>query len=921
LSLYLSVILNYSVIMNKLFTNLLLPLSAIIFAFNLYGQHDHSKCGTNEELNKLYESDPGLRKIMEKAFSTNYQVEKSGEDTTLYIIPIVFHVLHENGTERLSESQIISHVDALNQQFRNEFVSHSNNYPTFDSLRADSYIEFRLATIDPQGNCTNGIDYIYTKETNIGENESKYNQWNRSKYLNIWTVKTFKDRPTLLGFSMFPDAVVGSNFYMDGVILKSAEIDGFSTTLTHEIGHYLSLSHPWGNNNDPEVACGDDGIDDTPMTQGYQSICPFPSLSYSRICEAPFFNSYMTFDSLRTTSGVNDITPIDSSDYIYVQPMEAVGVSANTVADSIFEFNNWGIGGVDQDTVYSNQLGSIDLNKYYETKLCVTGNNLMDVTNVIFKAQRSDDGVKSIAIRSSIDNFSSNIPVTTNNGNITKVKSNTVYIEPDTTRFFKLTANISNITDISNNDTITLRIYGWNAETTNGTFAVDSLFLSGKRGAIENIENYMDYANCPKMFTKGQIAKMRSTLTSSISSRSNLVSTSNHTQTGINTTVTCAPIAEFYSNNQFVCQGSQIKFYDRSYNGPVENRTWTFEGGTPATSTDQDPTVQFDSPGYKMVTLTVSNSAGSDEITKSDYIYIGHNYGEVVGPQQFSLDDGKEWWFVVDNPESNYAKFQIAEGVGYDNTNCFKLNNYRDLSDLEISSQDKFYYSRLGGNKDAIITPSIDLSHSSGLSFKFKYSYATDGTTVTEVNNDEVDITESIRIYKSTNCGQTWGSPLSTIDGGDLLTAGFAGNVDYAPSSNLLWKEFSKTFTSSSSDNKVRFKIEFESSDVSNNLYIDDIFIDGILGLPSEIADLDLNIYPNPLNTNQEINVSFRAGKNPIELTLRNTQGQVVYNKTIETTNAEVNHTLNLDSKLSSSCYFLEVRNGEFKTVKKVVVL
>jgi len=99
------------------------------------------------------------------------------------------------------------------------------------------------------------------------------------------------------------------------------------------------------------------------------------------------------------------------------------------------------------------------------------------------------------------------------------------------------------------------------------------------------------------------------------------------------------------------------------------------------------------------------------------------------------------------------------------------------------------------------------------------------------------------------------------------------------------------------------------------------IFIDGILGLPSEIADLDLNIYPNPLNANQQIKVNYRAGNNPIELTLRNAQGQVVYNKTIETTNAQVNHTLNLDSKISSSCYFLEVRNGEFKTVKKVVVL
>ena len=909
--------------MNKLFTNLLLPLSAVIFAFNLYGQHDHSKCGTTEELHKLYKSDPGLRKIIEKSFETKYQVEKSGEDTTLYIIPLVFHVLHENGTERLSQSQIQSHVEALNKHFRNTFVSHTNNYPTFDSLRADSYIEFRLATIDPMGNCTNGIDYIYTKETNIGENESKYNQWNRSKYLNIWTVKTFKDRPTLLGFSQFPEAVAGSRFNVDGVIMKSSEIDGFSTTLTHEIGHYLSLAHPWGNNNEPEVACGDDGVEDTPMTQGYQSICPFPSLNYSKICDAPFFTSHMSFDSTRTTSGPIDITPIDSVDYLYVQPMEAIGVSTNSVSDSTFEFNNWGTGGVDQDTVYANQLGSIDVNKYYETKVCVTGNNLMDISKISFKAQRSDDGVKSIAVRSSADNFAKNYPLSIGVGSFAKAlnSDSTIYIEADTTRFFSLTANISNITDISNNDTLIFRIYAWNAEDANGTFSIDSLSIAGQTGIIENIENYMDYANCPKMFTKGQIVRMREALTSSVANRSNLISEENLTTTGVNASVTCAPIAEFYSNDDMVCQGSQIKFYDRSWNGPVENRTWTFEGGTPSTSTAQDPTVSFDTPGYKQVTLTVSNAAGSNEITKSELVYIGHNYGELVGPQQFSLDDGIENWFLIQNNESNDAKFQIVDGVGYDESKCFKLNNYKDLSDAEPYTNDFYYYQRLGGSIDAIVTPSIDLSHSSGLSFKFKYSYATDGTTVSAVNNDEVDVTEFITVYKSTNCGQTWSTLGSKIEGGDLLTAGYAGNSDYSPTSNTLWKEFSRSFTSSSSDNKVRFKIEFTASDVSNNLYIDEIMIDGLLGVPTQIADLDLNVYPNPLNTNQEINISYTAGNNPVELTLRNTQGQIVYNKTIDKTNSQVNHTLNLDSKLSSSCYFLEVRNGEFKTVKKVVVL
>jgi PKD repeat protein len=911
--------------MNKLFTNLLLPITAIIFAFSTFGQHDHSKCATSEELIKLYESDPSLQKQMEKSFSSKTKLEKTGEGDTLLIIPVVFHVIHEYGTEKISVADVQAQIDGLNEHYRNSFVSHQNSYPTFDTLRADALIEFRLAKIDPFGNCTNGIDYIFSKETNIGENESKYNQWDRSKYLNIWTVKTFKDRPTLLGFSMFPEAVAGARFNIDGVILKSTEIDPYSTTLTHEIGHWLNLQHPWGGTNDPMVVCGDDGVEDTPETQGFQSICPIPSLSYSRICNDPFFNAYMTFDSVTTTSGVSDITPIDSIDYLYVKPLKAVGVSANSVADSSFQFNDWALGGVDQDTVFTNQTGSIDLNKYYETKVVVTGNNLMNVTNIIFKAQRSDDGVKSIAIRSSKDNFSNNITLTTNNNVICKIKDKSVYIEADTTRFFKLTANITNITDIDNNDTITFRIYGWNAETSNGTFIVDSLFISGKTGIIENIENYMDYANCAKMFTKGQISRMREALLSSTSNRVNLVSAENHIATGINTTVTCAPVADFSANNTFVCTDAQIKFYDESWNAPVDSWAWTFEGGSPATSTAESPTVTFSTPGYKKVSLTVTNSAGTSEITKDKYIFIGHNYGELVGPQNFTFDDGYEYWFITENPEDNYAKFQVVENVGKDASRCFKLNNYKDVSKAIAYSDDYYYYDRLGGNKDALITPSIDLSKTTGVSLSFDYAYATDGKTVTAINNDEVDVTEFIKVYFSTNCGQSWSqigsSSNSTIEGGDLLTAGFAGGIDFEPTSNSLWRNYSTTVTTGNSYNKVRFKIEFNSSDVSNNLFIDNFRIDGTLGLPSEIADLDLTVYPNPLNASEEIKVSYKAGNNPVELTLRNTQGQVVYNKTIETTNTQVNHTLSLDSKLSSSCYFLEVKNGEYKTVKKVVVL
>jgi hypothetical protein len=129
-------------------------------------------------------------------------------------------------------------------------------------------------------------------------------------------------------------------------------------------------------------------------------------------------------------------------------------------------------------------------------------------------------------------------------------------------------------------------------------------------------------------------------------------------------------------------------------------------------------------------------------------------------------------------------------------------------------------------------------------------------------------------------------------------------------------------YNPTSSDGNTRFVIAFESSDVSNNLYIDDFMIEGVLGLQQEeISAMNLNVYPNPLNSNQSINVSYIAGNSPVKLTLRNAQGQIIYNTTVKTTNAQVNHTLEMDSKLPAACYFLEVQNGEFKTVRKVVVM
>ncbi|NIM13446.1 MAG: PKD domain-containing protein [Candidatus Aminicenantes bacterium] len=81
------------------------------------------------------------------------------------------------------------------------------------------------------------------------------------------------------------------------------------------------------------------------------------------------------------------------------------------------------------------------------------------------------------------------------------------------------------------------------------------------------------------------------------------------------------PVADFSGNPTTVEVGSSVQFTDLSTNTPT-SWSWTFEGGTPSTSTAQNPTVTYNTIGTYNVTLTASNAAGSDTETKVDYITV-----------------------------------------------------------------------------------------------------------------------------------------------------------------------------------------------------------------------------------------------------------------------------------------------------------
>ncbi|MGI6718741.1 MAG: M14 family zinc carboxypeptidase [Bacteroidales bacterium] len=82
-----------------------------------------------------------------------------------------------------------------------------------------------------------------------------------------------------------------------------------------------------------------------------------------------------------------------------------------------------------------------------------------------------------------------------------------------------------------------------------------------------------------------------------------------------------APVANFSANNTTIIEGESVSFTDLSANDPT-SWNWTFEGGTPSSSTAQNPTVVYNTAGTYDVTLTVSNETGTDTKKLSNYITV-----------------------------------------------------------------------------------------------------------------------------------------------------------------------------------------------------------------------------------------------------------------------------------------------------------
>ena len=256
---------------------------ALILPLVMHSQEVKRLCETTEMNRRALLENPDAVKALAELNEFTAEYEKvNGQSKQVYIIPVVFHVVHNYGPENISKDQILDCMRIFNEDFRKMNADTSYIIPEFKGIAADCMIEFRLAKIDPDGNCTDGIERVVSNLTYNANEDTKMAvpAWPRNKYLNVWTVSSLENGAA--GYSYYPSSVSGSwGEKVDGIILLSSYVGSIGTsavshgrTLTHEAGHYLNLMHPWGNSNDPGLpdnCYDDDQVGDTPNTIGHTS--------------------------------------------------------------------------------------------------------------------------------------------------------------------------------------------------------------------------------------------------------------------------------------------------------------------------------------------------------------------------------------------------------------------------------------------------------------------------------------------------------------------------------------------------------------------------------------------------------------------------------------------------------------------------
>ena len=408
-------------------------------------------------------------------------------------------------------------------------------------------------------------------------------------------------------------------------------------------------------------------------------------------------------------------------------------------------------------------------------------------------------------------------------------------------------------------------------------------------GPLANIQNYMDYSFCSRMFTQGQATRMRNALLSGVGGRNNLWTSQNLANTGTDVPPSLCE-AEFTSDRTYVCPGTQITFTDQSYNAP-SGWTWSFPGGTPSTSTLEIPTVTYDTPGIYEVSLTATDGVLSDTETKVGYIQVMGASIDLPVYESFenyaSLNNIQEW--AIKN-EDNNAAFELESSTGLTGNKCAKLANYGQAA----------------GSFDELISAPVDLSVldplTDTMTLSFRYAY--------KRRNSSDD--DRLQVFITNDCGENWA--LRKTLHGSILSP-LVQSSSFSPASANDWTTVHMpNVTNNYWVNNFRYKFTFESGG-GNNFYIDDINIysgaasdDIVVGISEPEIVTGLSVYPNPAINELKLEFISNSTRGVI-IKVQDLTGKIIQRATVNA-NEGSNLVLFNTDQWASGMYILRIEAG-----------
>jgi PKD repeat protein len=265
------------------------------------------------------------------------------------------------------------------------------------------------------------------------------------------------------------------------------------------------------------------------------------------------------------------------------------------------------------------------------------------------------------------------------------------------------------------------------------------------------------------------------------------------------------PYANFSATPLTPCTGQTVQFTDLSTFSPSA-WSWSFPGGTPSTSTAQNPAIVYNTPGTYPVTLIATNNAGSGTTTFTTYItvnstqlppYVEGFVSTTFLPAGWSgVNAGNPSYFWKRNP---LVGFNSTQSAYFDNFN-YTVNN----------------------DQDEMRSMGINFSGYTSLSMTFDVAYARYNTTRSD----------TLEVLVSNDCGATWTSLY--LKGGATLSTAANQTSAFVPT-NAQWRNETINISAYAGMNNVLFAFRNHGRH-GNNLYVDNINITGVVNAPPVAA-------------------------------------------------------------------------------------